>query len=806
MRKKEGNYLRKNGKIFVIFLLASIIIASCLFLAACGKQTEYTIDFESNGGSVIESITYTSGESFAFSVPEKKGFSFAGWYKSAQLVGDNYFTLPTDFAENRTLYAKWIIAEYRINYNLPVGAQLPVGSFTTFSYFDESLAVITDDTPLATEATRPGYDFLGWYSNPEFTGDPVTVVEAGTAKDLVVYPKFEAKENTITFVTNSSLILPDMKYMTNENVLVEDLEDLPHATFAGWFLTIDCSGSRVYIISRNSLVGDNTLYALWEPNRHIINYTLNGGEFGENYPRYYTSDGVELAYPAKTGFVFAGWFDNADFSGSAVISIPTGQEGEKSFYAKWIEVDFAIEYILNGGEFAGAYSQGYSQGESVSLVSPVKTGYMFKGWYTSASFDGPAVSAISSSDTGNKKFYAEWEIIEYTITFELNGGNFASGTRLSKYTVETPTINLEGSAYLPTKSGSEFLGWYTSPQFNTAVVTQIHSGNTGNKVFYAKYNELGFVVTFILNGGSLGNQKTKESFTQDTSVPLPSVNPTRLGYTFGGWFDDGATTIPNTVGIAVGTVGDRAIYAKWIPNEYTLTFNVNSGTMPQGHLTSYLYNEMTYLPIPTRSSFAFGGWYETANPTAATEGKLGAITPGVIGNKTLHALWLTPISTTNAQKMEVEHTNLDGKVGAGGSGSALGSALISTGFPGASNGGCIPWTWAPIDFNWEFELDRTVSDASLKVCIGTERGDNAVYSNATTAIYINGVLYEGAWSCTVAENLTFNTFTINLSGYVFYAGYNVITMEVLDNDAGYGIVFDYIELSVKANIEWNKID
>lgn len=812
--------MRKKNKFLILGLLV-IIVVSSIFIAACDKPKKFDIEFDTNGGSAVELVSYTEGETLTLPVPEKKGYAFAGWYNNEQLKGNPYFVLPPDFTGNQQLYAAWAIAEYKINYNLPIGASLPIGSKETFFYFDNNEEPVTDDTPLAATALRGGYDFLGWYAESDFTGDQVYKVPAGTDKNFNVYPKFEAQTNTIHFVTNCSQIIEDKTYKTDQNVLVEDPEDRPYFKFVGWFRTIDFSGDVVYIISRNSLYGNYNLYACWIADEFSIDYVLNGGAFASNdYPKYCTYDGnIQLASPEKRDFAFGGWYDNPEFDGSPIEIIPEGITDDITYYAKWVTVDNKIEYSLNGGSFTGSYPQGYKNGESINLVNPRRTGYTFLGWYETENFSGEAVTKITTVDTGDKKFYARWEITTYSITFVLNGGSFTS-TVLSSYTINSPTINLESNAYRPTKSGFDFVGWYTSPDFNTAVATQILTGSTGDKVFYASYQELGYIVTFYLNGGSLGTQSEIYSFSKETSVPLPEKDPTRFGYTFGGWFNNGSLTEPNTIGIPVGTVGDRAIYAKWIPIVYNITYNLDGGTLPAGAITSYSYDSMTYLPSPTKAGVTFGGWYTTPNPTASmTDGKLSSFAPGTNGNKTLYALWLTPINYSNSLKMEAENTDLTGKVGAGGSGSALEGEMVSTDggkpdskFPDMSGIGCIPWTWAPdISIEWEFTLDRAVTEASLLICFGNEIGSTVTFTNETTAIYINGKLYQGSWSCTV-DNQKFSTFTINLgSEYTLYAGYNVISIVVLPNDlspgiAGYGPVFDYIILSTKANISWTQMN
>ena len=131
-----------------------------------------------------------------------------------------------------------------------------------------------------------------------------------------------------------------------------------------------------------------------------------------------------------------------------------------------------------------------------------------------------------------------------------------------------------------------------------------------------------------------------------TSTELAS--PTRAGYTFVGWYNDGQyttklstsnTLTTSTANFAsVGTSSTNAyIYAKWTRNNYTITYNLNGGTNPSGAATSYTVESPTItLPTPTKSGATFAGWYTSSGLTGTAVTK---ITQGSTGNKTYYAKW-----------------------------------------------------------------------------------------------------------------------------------------------------------------------
>ena len=115
------------------------------------------------------------------------------------------------------------------------------------------------------------------------------------------------------------------------------------------------------------------------------------------------------------------------------------------------------------------------------MAAPTKTGYTFGGWYTNSGLTGNAVTQITKGSTGNKTFWAKWTAVEYSITYNLDGGTNAAGAKTS-YTIETADYTLP----TPTKTGYTFDGWYTEAAF-TNKVTKIAKGSTGNKTFWAKW-------------------------------------------------------------------------------------------------------------------------------------------------------------------------------------------------------------------------------------------------------------------------------------------------------------------------------
>ncbi len=190
-------------------------------------------------------------------------------------------------------------------------------------------------------------------------------------------------------------------------------------TFAGWYQ----DASLTTIFTSATMPGEDlTLYAKWQAVTYDINYVLNAGKNGNNPDTYtYTIEtaNILLNSPTKTGYAFAGWYDNTDFTGDAITLIPTGSTGDITLYAKWQIETYDINYVLNSG-INGDNPNTYTiETANIPLDAPTKTGYAFAGWYDNLSFTGDAISQIPTGSTGDITLYAKWTINQYYITYNI---------------------------------------------------------------------------------------------------------------------------------------------------------------------------------------------------------------------------------------------------------------------------------------------------------------------------------------------------------------------------------------------------
>ena len=246
---------------------------------------------------------------------------------------------------------------------------------------------------------------------------------------------------------------------------------------------------------------------------------------------------------------------------------------------QWTAPTYAVTLNTNGGTINSGNVTGYTYGVGATLPTDVtRTGYTFKGWYDNESLTGNPVTAIGGAETGNKEYWAKWEINQYTITVKPENGK-ADITITQDY--GTPIT----APADPTREGYTFIGW------DKAIPTTMPAENT---IITAKWAVNQYTITFDTAGGS-----AVASITQDygTAITAPA-DPTREGYTFIGWDREIPANMP---------AENVTLTAQWEINRYTVTFDTNGGS-EIAPITQDYGTAITAPADPTREGYTFIGW------------------------------------------------------------------------------------------------------------------------------------------------------------------------------------------------------
>ena len=342
--------------------------------------------------------------------------------------------------------------------------------------------------------------------------------------------------------------------------------------------------------------GDRTYTANWQVIEYTIITLLEGGNAGSSGEYFYTVEQtVTLPTPTRTGYTFLGWTGEGITTPQPNVTIPKGSTGDKTYIENWKLTEYNITMDLNGG--SGQEKVVYTMtDEDFELPTPTRNGYEFVGW-TGEDITTPQTSVIiPKGSTGNKAYTANWQVIEYTITLDTNGGPAVSPI---KYTVED-TFTLP---YI-LRPGYEFAGWTLDGSgmlpFTPLI---IYPGTTGDLHYKAEWRLAEYTITMDLDGGS-GQEKVVYTIT-DEDFELPT--PTRNGYEFVGWTGEDITTPQTSVIIPKGSTGNKAYTANWKVIRYTITLVTNGGAVIAS--IRYTVEDSVTLPIPPdRPGYEFSGW------------------------------------------------------------------------------------------------------------------------------------------------------------------------------------------------------
>lgn len=356
-----------------------------------------------------------------------------------------------------------------------------------------------------------------------------------------------------------------------------------------------------------------------------VNYNYDGGKEISSGSTEYTCKMTNFAFPqvSKDGYKLKNWLSEEKVVTENDLDYPYPTSSSASttkltveFKANWEVIKYLIKFT---GESI-SYSDGtYSIEEGLDeLPTPKREGYRFAGWYR----DEVKVSSVPKG-TGDVTLVARWLKI-YNINLDVNGGEELDKTQL-EYTEED-----ELKLPVPTRGSAYFDGWFDE---GGKRYEKIDKGSSGNLKLTARWSER-YVITFDVNGGNASSQPANVEFSKNTDGKKLPTNINRNGYTFTSWYEDAACTKLFGTSIPLNTTGNKILYAGWKLTEYSILFyNAPFDEEPIDRL-SYTINDEKALPIPTKPSFTFNGWYNQKNNE-----QVASIQKGMSGDLKLYAKW-----------------------------------------------------------------------------------------------------------------------------------------------------------------------
>ena len=378
---------------------------------------------------------------------------------------------------------------------------------------------------------------------------------------------------------------------------------------------------------------------------------------------------TRTAYSLKKGSNNTGWYTAA--SAGTELASPFTPTADQTIYAQWTATPYTIKINNNGGSNGSVNNASYTIGTSAqtrTLTNPTRAGYNFASWkvsWTDSTHSAtlPTVSGttltIPANCYGNVTLTANWTPINYTLTYNANGGNAVSS---KTYTIETNTFALASTS----RTGYTFAGWKVTAISGTAYSasgTKIAVGNTITQIFKGSYANITIQAQWTANKQTITFYATSDTASSTPSVDYDATysmpaNPTKSGFTFVGWSEGKDATAEWTSGTQT-CKGPKSWYAVWKRSATINYFYINASGARATGATETLSTNVIYSSTDKSITFtikAVGNKSFKANNDTYTF--TGFSTDGTSNATGTYAIASDVASKTTTYKTTADTTNM----------------------------------------------------------------------------------------------------------------------------------------------------
>ena len=608
--------------------------------------TEYT-----PGGSTVSLPNYLA-------VTNKVGYRFLNWYPTSRLDLDGgspvYAIYPSDSGD-KTFYAKFVLQEYPIFYYDYVD-----GVLTTLK--QDSYTI--NDTPVTlwTPAAKEGYTFGGWCLNRDCSDTPVFTIPRGTAETKQFYVKWV--EDTPEPEPGDGLVqvnFVDASGSPIQQRCTPVTAETTTLTNGGW-----------YVVNNNVEIGTAELGTSITVEGTVNLVLVDGKSLTVHGPGFKAAIGVpsgsSLTIYGQTGGTGAIYATASDFGsgiGGDYSEECTGTSGAITINGGHIEATGGNYGAGIGGSYGCAGATVTVNGGYVKATSPwmnvpgiggggVGSGSVRPGNGTLTVAADVVVKAGLISILDDEDIQ-EADPVTHQITISNSWTNFliekpapASGTISNIVYHEadgtiienlTPATYEEGvgvsldTAVPPSKAGYTFAYWYAYGSADVPV-TAVSDSATGDQHFYAKWNGNTYNIRYYVDG-VLDTTITPKTYEAGKIAMLP-LSLSKPNYIFDYWCDNPELTGDSFYYIPTTSVGDVTVYARFKPQNFSITYHDGSQTLSLEPSSYTIESETIVLPTPRKAGYVFAGWYANCELTGST---VTTIPAGSTGPKHFYADW-----------------------------------------------------------------------------------------------------------------------------------------------------------------------
>ena len=680
-------------------LSGSFVLTQNSTITVHSGATTYTVTYDKNGGdtpTVDETMTYVTGQALTLHSGAgytKDGCHIAGWDTASDGNGTRYKlgqVLTNDLSAS-TLYAVWEQDadpkgyHYKIKY---------VANGGEGADFEQDMYENVLSTPLynGDNFRKDHATLIGWAIAPN--GGVIYSLNHRLAKPLgeagqtvTLYAVWKADDTyTVRYDPNGGT----GEVPTDENLYYKDASVTvkfdPAPTregyqFLGWAEEPDAQ-TPSYMGSESDhfeMGAENvTLYAVWQqnPGTYTVTYDANGGtgEVPTDYSAYAAGAEVRVQFtpePSRDNCSFLGWAETQTATDPTYTSSKpsfTMGKANVTLYAVWHQIQhYTITYYPNADGVTGMPGNGGKTEDVnyfISLISPYRDGYTFKGWSRTANGTVDFRGGESYTTNANLELYAVWERMSYEITSD-NGnvstvmittqadanGKYSGDTTIAftvapddPYTLDDLTVTVNGAVVQMAKdtAGNKLTGSFVI-ECDSAIAVRVNAQT--------------YTVSYDPNGGNAPAAAETKTYVVGVDMALHSgTGFTKADHHITGWntqADGNGTGYRLAESVTDGFGSNTTLYAVWEPDStdprgyhYTIQYNANGGT--GANTTQDMYQNVSaqlYTAAQagfSRSGYDLIGW--SATPSGGKDYSLGATVSSPLASSaeqtvTLYAVW-----------------------------------------------------------------------------------------------------------------------------------------------------------------------
>ncbi len=637
----------------------------------------------------------------SISIPQKTGFVFDGYYtekngKGTKMI-DGAGNITTNlknsyYTSAGTLYANWVAKKITVIFMRNTTANDTTSDTQEFTYG------VTGQSFSAKGWTKKGYTLLGWHEDKNSTAKRYNITSgvtntwieskynASSNHTVALYAIWQPNTYTVKYngngatggTTANSSHTYDIDKKLTKNGYTRAYTVTYNHNYTG---STNTTKTATYsFVNWNTIAnGTGTKYANEATVKNLTDKN------NDTFNLYAIWKRASLTYvPTRTGYVFDGWFEDAECTKRATSNngfyTPTVN---KTLYAHWVEKQIKVIFVRNmpetnpvGATFDSNYKDDYSSDATNQTFTYSVSGQKFsaKGWshpqydiiawnenrtatsgYQVLSGVNPSwiESKYNASTNHTVTLYAIWQPKVFTISLNNISADKMAGTTAvyekfnkGRYLDSACTTDLTSNKItIPEKTGHTFKGYYTDQNGKGTKIIDENGNVTSaftnryfksNSALYANWGANTYTVKYNGNGATGGTtansshtydvdkKLTKNGYTRAYTVTYNhnytgSTNTTKTAtYSFVNW---------NTIANGTGTKYENEATVKNLTDKNNDTFNLYA-----------IWKSASLTYVPTRTGYAFAGWFEDVGCTKEITDNKGVYTP--TANKTLYAKWI----------------------------------------------------------------------------------------------------------------------------------------------------------------------